>query len=176
VILDSMEKKRSKPTDEGNALGPKIYVSKEIYLDISKLAKEFYRADIEIHNVDHSGPSYEGRVFLNNANADLKTELTLDNGYVGSYHIFGHGGCFGDIGHCDVPTETRMYDLRPSHQLRPQYKRIIITDALKKLGKTTNKFIITIVPYTYGEPTKGKSITKDIIKFEKIGIITYDKT
>jgi hypothetical protein len=47
-----------------------VYVSEPIYLDIKKLENEFYRADIEIHGVDHSGPSYEGRIFLNNVNID----------------------------------------------------------------------------------------------------------
>jgi hypothetical protein len=159
-VIRRVEKREAK-TPKGKPLGPQAYVSKKINLDISKIEKEFYRADIEIHNVDHSGPSYEGRVFLNNPNANQ------------AYHVFGHGGCFGDMGHCDVPTERRMYDHRPSHQLKPQYKRITITDALKQIGKTTNKFIVTIVPYRYGQSSKGKS---DIVKFEKIGIITYDKT
>jgi tyrosinase len=154
---------------------PKIYVSKEIAFDISKLENEFYRADIELHNVDHSGPSYEGRVFLNNPAANHKTELTLDNGYVGSYNIFGHGGCFGDVGHCDIPTVRRMYEYRPSHHLKPQYKRLIITDALKKLGGKTTKFTITIVPVLPGTFIEDTRLgNKDIVQFEKIGIITYD--
>jgi tyrosinase len=131
------------------------------------------QTDIEIHNVDHSGLSYEGRVFLNNPNANHNTVLTLENGYVGSYYIFGHGGCYGGMGHCDVPTgrRRRLYDSRSSHHLKPQYKRIIITNALKKLGKDANKFTITIVPVLYG--TSQPSM-KEIIKFDKIGIITYD--
>ena len=142
---------------------------------LQRLDNEFSRADIEIHNVDHSGPSYEGRVFLNSPDANQETELKLENGYVGSYHIFGHGGCFGGMGHCDIPTERRrMFDHRPSHHLRPQYKRLIITDALKKLGKNTNKFTITIVPTLFGESTSTESHTKEIIRFDKIGIITYD--
>jgi hypothetical protein len=155
-------------------LGPRIYVSKEFAFDIKKLENEFYRADIEIHNVDHSGPSYEGRIFLNNPNANRTTKLTLTNGYVGSYHIFGDGGCFGDVGHCDIPKEQRMNDYRPTHHLKPQYKRIIITDALRKLGKNSNRFTITIVPVLPGKPTEKSDFDEDIIKFEKIGIITYD--
>jgi hypothetical protein len=158
-----------------NPLGPKVYVSKELYYDITKLENEFYRADIEIHNVDHAGPSYEGRVFLNNPNANQKTELTLEKGYVGSYHIFGHGGCFGNMGHCDIPTgRRRIFDYRSSHHLRPQYKRIIITNALKELGKKTNKFTITIVPVVYGEQPTSETDKKEIVKFERIGIISYD--
>ena len=52
--------------DNQNVEGPKVYVSREIHLDMTKLENEFKRADIEIHNVNHSGYSYEGRVFLNN--------------------------------------------------------------------------------------------------------------
>lgn len=158
-----------------NPSDPKSYVSKELYYDITKLENEFYRADIEIHNVDHSSASYEGRVFLNNPYANQKTELTLENGYVGSYHVFAHGGCFGSMGHCDIPTgRRRTFDYRSSHHLRPQYKRIIITDALKELGRKTNKFTITIVPVLYGQqPTSGMDY-KEIVKFENIGIITYD--
>jgi hypothetical protein len=168
-----MSEKKSK-TGKKNSRGPKTYVSKELYLDITKLENDFKRADIELHNVDHSGLSYEGRVFLNNPKADQKTKLTLDKGYVGSYHIFGHGGCYGDLGHCDIPKERRKYDLRPSHHLKPQYKRIIITDALKKLGKNSNKFIISIVPFVPGKTSQSDSNSRDIIKFDKIGIITYD--
>ncbi|MFY9872203.1 MAG: hypothetical protein WAK17_21035 [Candidatus Nitrosopolaris sp.] len=168
-----MSEKKSK-TGKDNSLS-KTYVSKELYLDITKLENDFKRADIEIHNVDHSGLSYEGRVFLNNPKADQKTKLTLDKGYVGSYHIFGHGGCYGDLGHCDVPKEREKYDLRPSHHLKPQYKRVIITDALRKLGKNTDKFIISIVPFVPGKTSESSySDSRDIIKFDKIGIVTYD--
>jgi hypothetical protein len=157
-----------------SAIG-RVYVSKEIYFDMTKLENEFNRADIEIVGVDHSSSSYEGRIFLNNPNANQSTDITLENGYVGSYHIFGHGGCFGGMGHCDIPTEPRRNsDYRSSHHLRPQYKRIIITDAFRKLGKNTNKFTITIVPVLYGELQSPQSQTKEMIKFDRVGIVTYD--
>ena len=105
-------KKRQKSIkNKVNSKEPGVYISREIILDISRLENEFYRADIELHEVDHSGPSYEGRVFLNNRKANHKTELILANGYVGSYNIFGHGGCFGDVGHCDIPAERRITNI-----------------------------------------------------------------
>ena len=167
-----MATKRLRKSEGRSGLG--TYVSKEINLDIKKLENEFYRADIEIHNVDRSVPSYEGRLFLNNPNAHQKTAPTLKNGYVGSYHIFGHAGCYGDVGHCDLPQGERMYDYRPSHHLKPIYKRVVITDALKKLGKNTSKFKITIVPVIQDLSIETSDSYDDIIKFEKIGIITYD--
>jgi len=150
-------------------------VSEPIYLDIKKLENEFYRADIEIHGVDHSGHSYEGRIFLNNVQADENTQLNEQTGYVGSYHIFGHGGCVGNLGHCDLIPQRKPYDKRPSQDLKPQYKRIVITETLKQMGKDTVKFIITIVPVIYGKDSHlDLSDEKNIIKFDKIGIITYD--
>ena len=80
-----------------------------------QLDPEFSRADIEFEGVDHSGASYEGRVFLNNPRADATTPLTSEKGYAGTFHIFGHGGCFGDDeGHCTV-RPRRAYDPRPAH-------------------------------------------------------------
>jgi hypothetical protein len=160
---------KDKPSSKPKA---KIFVSTPLKLDIKKLDKKFSRADLEFHGVDHSGPSYEGRVFINNREADERTTKTLGKGYVGSYHIFGHGGCFGDIGHCDIKKERLPYDYRPSHPLTPALKRITITDKIKTIGKKTDEFVITIVPVLAG----GSEITDDdVVKLERISIVIYDK-
>ena len=39
-------------------------------IGLDGLARQFSRADIEFHGVDHAGASYEGRVFLDNPTAD----------------------------------------------------------------------------------------------------------
>ena len=152
----------------------RVYVSPEIIFDIKKFEREFYRADIEIHGIDHSGQSYEGRVFLNNPNANQKTPKDENSNYAGSYYIFGHGGCYGDVGHCDYVPGARKYDLRQNTDIRPQYKRIIATDLIKKLSKKTNSIVITIVPVLYAKSEEESVPKRDIIKFDKIGIITYD--
>lgn len=152
----------------------RVYISPEIVFDIKKLEKKFVRADVEIHDVDHSGVSYEGRVFLNNPDANQTTPKDEKSNYAGSYHIFGHGGCFGNVGHCDYKPERRIYDRRQDLDIRPQYKRIIVTNLLKKLGNKTNKFTITIVPVLYARSVKESIPKEDIIKFDKIGFITYD--
>ncbi len=163
-------------SDKNNEdINSQIFVSTPVHLDIKKLENEFYRADIEIHGVDHSGHSYEGRVFLNNPKADSDTKLNFENGYVGSYHIFGHGGCVGNLGHCDLLPQRRPYDKRPSQDLKPQYKRIIITEFLKMLGQNVTEFIITIVPVLNGpQVDSDKESGSRIVKLDKIGIITYD--
>lgn len=150
---------------------PKIFVAKPLKFNIKRLDKKFYRADLEFHGVDHSGPSYEGRVFINNPKANDKTTKTLKNGYVGSFYIFGHGRCFGDIGHCDVTKERLPFDYRPSHPLTPAFKRIKITDQITRIGNRSDEFIITIVPVLAGG---SEIIDENVVKLEKISIVTYN--
>ncbi|HWH12470.1 MAG TPA: hypothetical protein VG165_15205, partial [Solirubrobacteraceae bacterium] len=93
----------------------------------------YSRADLVFYGVDHSGPSFEARIFLGNPGAGLSTPVDDEHGYAGSFHVFGHGGCFGDSGHCAVPTGPRdPFDLRPPHQLTPITMTVIVTRALKR--------------------------------------------
>ena len=64
----------------------------------------FYRADLEFHGVDHSKASFEGRMFINNPDAGPDTPTSHES-YVGSFWVFGHGGCAGGEGHCEPPAE-----------------------------------------------------------------------
>src|SRR4030095_13806060 len=101
-------------------------------INLADLATEYVRADLEFIGVDHAGASFEARVYVNNPSADAETQPTEGNGYAGSFYVFGHGGCFGDAGHCDLPQRTDQFDPRPSHPLEPIKKVVIATDAIKK--------------------------------------------
>ena len=149
----------------------KIYHSNPIKLDISKCS-DFYRADIEFHGIGHATESYTGHVFINNSKADFKTLRTLENNYVGSYYIFGHGGCFGDIGHCDIIKKDDKYDFRADHPLTRGFKRLIITEQLKVLGSKSKEFTVTIVPVIKSD--KKTMDIKEIVEIEKISIVTYE--
>lgn len=166
-------KKRSKKSKEENIKHKqlKIYHSNPIELDISTCS-EFYRADIEFHGIGHATESYVGHVFLNNPKANSKTPKTLENNFVGSYHIFGHGGCFGDVGHCDILKKNKKYDFRADHPLTHGFKKLIITDQLKVLGKHSKEFIVTIVPII--KLDKNTMDIKDIVDIEKVSIVTYE--
>jgi hypothetical protein len=132
---------------------------------------DFKRADLRLIGVDHSGASYEGRVFLNNPKATEKTPTTAASGYAGSFYIFGHGGCFGDVGHCDVPTHRRENDLRPPHPLTPKNINVIITDALRRQLKKGSEIHVTIVPVIMA--STEKSDLKNVLKFDHFEILTY---
>lgn len=131
----------------------------------------FYRADIIFEGVDHSGISYEGRVFLNNPNADETTPTTSENGYAESFYIFGHGGCFGDLGHCDLSTK-RSYDKRGQQPLTPLSIRVDVTDTMKRIVQNENQLTVTIVPMIH---TPDDSLEMDnCLKFKKFNLEFYD--
>jgi hypothetical protein len=138
---------------------------------IADLGSDFSRADIEFHGVDHAGASYEGRVYINNADADADTDMTVENGYAGSYYIFGHGGCYGDEGHCDVQPR-HPYDPRPPHELWPTRKVVIATDAIRRAMDAGPTMSITVVPVVRAT-TPQVPEDEELPKFELVSVITY---
>ncbi len=136
----------------------------------ASLDAEFTRADVEFHGLDHSGASYEGRVFLNRPAADAHTPYAVSE-YAGSYFIFGHGGCLGDPGHCDAKPR-RFYDPRPQHPLTPTVKVVIATAALRRAKAGAEAITVTVVPIllatnrAVGEPA-------DLVQYEQVRIVTY---
>ena len=136
----------------------------------------FSRADLVFTGVDHSDRSYEVRVFLNNRGATAETPRTAENGYAGRYVVFGHGGCFGGSGHCDVPTEPRgPYDLRPQHPLTPQTKIVTVTDALNRVLDADPKGLesITLVPVSKDPLRKDRGPSESVLRFADMDLRTY---
>jgi hypothetical protein len=94
--------------------------------------RPFQRSDLLFYGLDHSGPSYEGQVFFDARGVGGEADQT-HRAYVGSFFIFGHGDCFGDVGHCDIPAERDPFDLRDPHQLEPAVRILTITDYVRAL-------------------------------------------
>ena len=172
--------KASKKSSKGAASLPatpdNLYRVSKIYkapktIDYKRLPSDFARADLEFIGVDHSGASYEGRVYVNNPNADGNTQATATNGYAGSFYIFGHGGCFGDLGHCDVHPRTDPFDPRPSHPLEPIKKVVVATEAIKTAAAAGKGVHVTVVPIvmSYSQNTE----ISDVCKFDHINLVTY---
>ena len=147
--------------------------SPEMSLNFNQNENDFYSAVIEFYGIDTSGPSYEGRVFLNNPDADENASLNEANGYVGSYHIFGHDGCWGDQEHCEPPSRD-VYDSRLHTSLTPAYKYVDATNAIKKVIKSRSKpkYTVTIVPRIAGD--QRMSDAKDVVHIDRIRINCYE--
>jgi len=139
---------------------------------VGDLPSQYGRADLEFIGLDHAGASYEGRVYVNNPHADANTQPTEANGYAGSFYIFGHGGCFGDVGHCDVHPKRDQFDPRPSHPLEPIKKVVVATEAIKAAAAKGSSIGVTVVPVVTS--WTDKSDTADVVSFDHINLVTYD--
>ena len=129
-----------------------------------------YRADLISSGIDHSGASYEARVFFDNADADLDTPRDDASGYAGSFTVFGHSNCVGDEGHCDPQWRySDPFDIRGRHPLAPITKVVIVTDAVRRL--TAGEVSVTVVVVV---PGADRAQTADALFFDRLRITTYD--
>jgi tyrosinase len=146
------------------------YVSEPIRIaEASDDQPPFTRADLVFYGVDHSGQSYEARVYLDNPGAGLDTPRDVEHGYAGSFVVFGHGGCYGDPGHCDPGLRTTdEFDLRGPHGLAPFTKTVIVTDALRRVSGS--EVVVSVVAAAPGSRAAEAS---DALKFTYLRLLTY---
>jgi len=144
------------------------YTSQPIALTPAIRKTDFKRADLIFHDVDHSGPSYQGRVFFNNPEADESTPRTLEKGFAGEFTIFAHGRCWGDQGHCMVPEQRREFDQRSPHPLTPRPVAVNVTAALRKAARETDKISVTVVPVVKSYLDEEEA--KDCFHFNKLSL------
>jgi hypothetical protein len=134
-------------------------------------AAPFDRADLIFYDVDHSGPSFTARVYLDNPEANATTPTTPESGYAGCFTIFGHAGCVGtDDDHCNPLARTvDEFDRRVPHPLLPQTKVVTVTEALRRLGPV-GRITVTVVPVVPGE--LEPQVT-DALSFSSVRLATY---
>ena len=130
------------------------------------------RADLVFYDVEHSGPSYEGRVFINNPDASEETALDLEEGYAGSFTVFGHAGCYGDDeSHCHPRAGYRdEFDHRLPPPLVPFTKTVIVTEGLQRAG--SSEITVTVVPIV--PEVEGGTEPKDVMKFGSLRLLIYE--
>lgn len=137
--------------------------------------RRFYRADLDFHEVDHSGLSYEARVFLNRPDADERTPLD-DPAYAGSYYVFGHWGCLGDDhDHCAVPeAPLHAFDRRPPPKLTPIKLTVEVSDALTRLVEDPEVDELTVHVVPIAAPLYPDDDPSDLLHFSRLSLLTYD--
>jgi len=151
------------------------FVSNPITVTLPAPTEGYQRADLAFHGVDHSKASFEGRIFFNNPDATPTTPKDQEHGYAGSFWIFGHGGCAGDEGHCDVPEDLRPFDFRPEHQLTTISVDVIVTEALKTIVKPGEAFSVSVVPWVRPEHADvlPETLVTDILHIDRVDLLTY---
>jgi hypothetical protein len=136
-------------------------------IELPPAERPFDRADLIFYGLDHSGSSYQGQVFFDARGVGGDADST-HRAYVGSFYILGHGGCFGDVGHCDIPTSRDPFDLRPPHQLEPALRILTITDPVKRLlERGVEAAKVTVIAHT---PEREP---EDVLAFETVRLATY---
>lgn len=150
-----------------------IFTSASINVDFAGPEHRVIQIDLELDGVYHGEASYEGRVFLNNAAATAATPRALESGYAGSFHVFGHGGCLGDPGHCDINDHNReALDLRPGHPLTPITVRVNVTNTLRAIASTTPAVSVTIVPVI--SAANELCDTETVLRFAGMRFVAYN--
>lgn len=152
------------------------YVSDPLPTPDPEQAERFRRADLVFYGVDHSGPSFEARVFVDKTGADSETSKE-DPSYLGSFYVFGHGGCFGDLGHCDIPRGPGdSFDRRLPHPLLPHTIGLEITDFLRERLRRRAEdasFTVSVVPVAHGWASNREGGAQELLEFERLALVTY---
>ncbi len=103
-------------------------------LEFGTVPARFALARINIHGVRHPEVTRELRFFANrDTPPTASTPKTVEEHYLGSYMLLGHGPCPGAPGHCDPGQQTGA-GLRGPHHLAPFDVFVDVTRSLRALG------------------------------------------
>jgi hypothetical protein len=135
-------------------------------LELPDPERPISRIDLVLYDVDHSGDSFEGRVFI--GGRPPRGAGVDHSSYAGSFYVFGHGRCRGEAGHCDVPTTRDDFDLRLPHHLEPHLVILTVTDHVRALTEAgTTEAPVTVAAHAAdGTALKG-------LAFSRIRLLTY---
>lgn len=133
--------------------------------------EEFARADLEIYGINHYRPSYTAHVYFNDKRVPTDGFDEERISYAGCFSVFGHADCAGDDGHCIVPTGQRRFDDRPSHPLTKAFKRVVVTDALRRAIESGKKLSVTLVVFADAE---SDDVDGDrLLDFQGMQLVTF---
>jgi hypothetical protein len=99
------------------------------------------RAELVFGGVEQAGPSFEGRVFLNRPDADETTPPTPENGYAGSFHVFGYGQHLPP-----AMAEAKAARAKDTGPIAPTQKRVHVNqEAVRAALHASDKLTVTVV-------------------------------
>jgi len=135
-----------------------------------QVSPTFQRADLEFYGINHFRPSYVARIYFNDPDVGPDNATEERESYAGSFAIFGHQRCSGDEGHCEVHEHARRFDDRPSHPLTRAFKRVVVTDALRRC-LDREELLITVV--VASDPQEATEADESLLDFQGMQITTF---
>ena len=144
-----------------------------VTLSHGAIEQEIKRVDLILRDVDHLGCSYTGHVFFNNGRASLTTKRTAEAGYAGSFHVFGHGDCYGAPDHCSQVPTSDAYDQSLAPASLPMEIHLTVTAAFLRASKKRKKVTLTIVPEVSDHPPYVSSKPEEALKFGSASLAVY---
>jgi hypothetical protein len=137
------------------------------------VAADLARADLEVYRINHFRPSFTVWLFLNDEAVTVDNASTDRPSFAGSFSIFGHQRCSGDVGHCDVPMESRRFDDRPSHPLTKAFKRVVVTDALKRVAGEGGPVRVMVTAIAAADPAEDMGFDGDLLDVGGLQLATF---
>jgi hypothetical protein len=123
------------------------------------------RAELAFAGVEQAGPSFEGRVFLNNPEADESTPRTPQAGYVGSFHVFGYGEPAPP-----AVAEARAKQPEGGAPVAPIEKRVPVPEEMLRAAlEGSDELTVTVVPVPVdpGGPVPDKPFERVEVVFDR---------
>jgi hypothetical protein len=111
------------------------------------VAPTMQRTDLEFYGLNQFRPSYVALIYFNDDSVDVENASEDRDSFAGSFALFGHQRCFGDEGHCEIHPHINRFDDRPSHPLTPGFKRVVVTDAMRRC-LASDELTITVIVST----------------------------
>ncbi len=141
---------------------------------VRALAEAHGRVDVELGGVDQAVPSYEGRLFLNNPEADRETIRDEDSGYLGSFFVFGKVQCWGeDEGHCD-PASDRRFDRRHPPGRHAKIRVTVPEGRLARLiARGAEQATISVVAVRTSDADASAAPSDGPLRFGRLSVIAY---
>jgi hypothetical protein len=137
------------------------------------LTEDVTRVDIEFHGLDEAEASYEGRVFVNNPEANEDTPPSADNRYAGSFFVFGvHGAHYGNVGQGEDRSSQIAHDPRRPHAAKGKMV-VTATDLLKRASDAGQDVRVTVVPVNVAPMSEEEEDIQDVVKFDHLSIVAY---
>ena len=128
----------------------------------------FVEATLAFEDIRHDGPSFTVYAYFDNPEVDEKAGAEGE-GYIGRLRVFAHGDCWGDAGHCDLPTgPIHEFDLRSPQPMTPIDLSLDCTAALRAISNRTEA-TVTVLAYS-ADPEAGD----DLLRFAGLSLVTYD--